>query len=124
MNSAWDNPEFHTVDAPDEWSWTAAGAIRCVPVSHQSRLLGYLWAALREEAAGFAPAGSATAHGRNAAIAWAKRLRQAKAANDSPLAALERWADEPEDPLFGMVPAGQWEELSSLAALDERARRS
>ncbi|MFD1936563.1 hypothetical protein ACFSKW_34335 [Nonomuraea mangrovi] len=123
MDSPRDNPAFHTISVPDEWSWTASGAISFVPVTLSGMTLGYLWAAAREESAGFVPAESAGAEGRNAAIAWVGRLREAKAAGDLPLAALHRWAGEPEDQVCGTVQTQAQSELPALTALDELARR-
>ncbi|MEV4189521.1 hypothetical protein AB0J28_49615 [Streptosporangium canum] len=124
MKSRWDDPEFRTFDAPQEWSWTTDGPVRYVPVTREGLPLGFLWVALTSAAAGFVPAATSGGAGMNASVAWVARLRSAKAAGDDPLAALRRWAGAPEDALCGSVPAGAESEISSLAGLAELAGRS
>lgn len=124
MDSRQDRPEFHTVDAPEEWSWTATGTIRYVVVTRGGATLGYLWAATTEPAADFVPAASAGAHGRNASIAWAARLRAARAEGATPLTALERWTGTPEDETCGTVPPEAPHDLPTLQALLDLAAQT
>jgi hypothetical protein len=111
-----DEPRFETVSAPDEWPWTTDGPVRYVAVHHGDLLLGYLWAAEDDQAAGFVPAASAGDAGDNAGVAWVGLLREAKASGLRPLDTLRHWADGP-DSGHG-VPRG----AESRAGLDDLVR--
>ncbi|WP_406318154.1 hypothetical protein OHA77_12310 [Streptosporangium sp. NBC_01639] len=124
MEPQWDDPEFRTFDAPQEWSWTTDGPVRYVLVTREGLPLGFLWVASMSDAAGFVPAATSGGAGMNASVAWVGRLRSAKAAGDDPFAALRRWAGEAEDALCGSVPVDAESEISSLAGLSELADRS
>ena len=117
-----EDPEFRTVSAPDEFGWTTESAVRFVPVLRGRKVLGYLWAAVSDDAADFAVAQPASDDSLNASVAWVDRLRWAKAKGLTPLAALRHWAGEPEDPRTGRVPADSEREAPTLGELKRMAQ--
>lgn len=113
-----DEPRFETVWAPDGWPWTTDGPVRYVPAVDDGGLLGYLWAAESDDAAGFVPAAAAGDRGDNADVAWVGRLRAAKASGLTPLGALRHWAGRtPDDARCGRVPRDAEARAASLAEL-------
>lgn len=117
-----EDPEFRTVSAPDEFGWTTESAVRFVPDLRGERVLGYLWAAVSDDAAGFAVTEPASDDSLNASVAWVQRLRWAKANGLTPLAALSYWAGEPEDPRAGHIPADSEREAPTLGELKRMAQ--
>jgi hypothetical protein len=83
--------------------------------------MGYLWAAVTDDAADYVPREDADVAGFNVSVEWVQRLRAAKADGLAPLQALRRWVGEPEDPQAGHIEPGSERELPSVAALEKLA---
>lgn len=118
-----DESRFETVWAPDEWPWETDGPVRYVPAYLKRTLLGYLWAAETDDAAGFVPASAAGDTGDNADVAWGDRLRTAKTSGLAPLAVLRYWAGQRTDERCGAVPDGAERRAGSLAEVRRLAER-
>ncbi|MFC5813895.1 hypothetical protein [Nonomuraea harbinensis] len=116
-----DQPEFRTVWAPDAYPRTTSSPVRYVPVLKDDTVIGYLWAATTDDATQYVPREQAGDPALDAAVAWTRRLRWAKANGVTPLQALRHWAGEGEDPRAGLVPVGPPFELPTLRALEELA---
>lgn len=100
-------------------------AIRFLPVYRNGVPCGYLWASVRDEAAGYLPRAEVADAATDTYRAWTARLDEAKAEGLSPLRALHRWAGAPEDPVAGVIPAeAVVRELPGLEALEEIADRA
>jgi hypothetical protein len=113
-----EDPQFRTLWAPDEYPATTDGAVRLRQVLRRRTVMGYLWAAVDDSAAGFVVRAHAGDAGHNAAVAWVERLRWAKAQGLSPLQALRSWEDRGEDPDAGRVDSTEYQ----AASLDELER--
>ncbi|NJC72173.1 hypothetical protein HC031_20985 [Planosporangium thailandense] len=87
----------------------------------QGDLIGYLWAAVTDDAISFVVRDKGGDAAYNAAVRWTHRLRWAKANGITPLQALRHWAGQPEEPLTGYVPEGAEQEAPSLGALEALA---
>jgi hypothetical protein len=86
-------------------------------------VVGYLWAAETDDAAGFIRRMAADRHDTfDAAVRWDELLREAYAAGLSPSQALQGWVGRPPDPEGGAVAAdAERQRAPSLQALDELA---
>jgi hypothetical protein len=118
-----EDPKFETVWSPESYADTTRSAVRFVPVLKDAVVMGYLWAAVTDDAADYVPREDAGTDGFNVSVEWVQRLRAAKADGLSPLRLLRRWAGEPEDPRTGRIESGSERELPSLAALEELAEQ-
>jgi hypothetical protein len=118
-----EDPHFETVWSPESYADTTRSAVRFVPVLKDAVVMGYLWAAVTDDAADYVPREDADADGFNVSVEWVQRLRAAKTDGLGPLQLLRRWAGEPEDPEAGFIEPGSEQELPSLAALEELAQR-
>lgn len=116
-----EDPEFRTVWSPESYADTTNSAVRFVPVLKGVAVMGYLWAAVTDDAAGYVPREDADVAGFNVSVEWVQRLRAAKADGLAPLQALRRWVGEPEDPQAGHIEPGSERELPSVAALEKLA---
>jgi hypothetical protein len=116
-----DQPEFRTVWAPESYPRTTESAVRYVPVMLGDGVVGYLWAAVTDDAAQYVARQDAGDAGFNAGVPWVQRLRWAKANGLAPLQALRHWAGQEEEPRAGRIPPGAEQELPSLSALNELA---
>lgn len=97
-------------------------AVRFLPVYRSGLPYGYLWASVGDDAAGYLPRAEVADTATDTYHAWSARLDQAKADGLSPLQALHRWAEAPEDPVAGVIPAeAAVRELPGLEALEEIA---
>ncbi|MFC0531053.1 hypothetical protein [Phytohabitans kaempferiae] len=82
------------------------GAIQYVPVLRDGETVGYLWAAVADDAASFLRVlEEPLDRSLDAAIAWSRRLREAEAEGLTPQQALRRWIGAPPDPEAGAIPA-------------------
>lgn len=112
-----EDPQFRTISAPDDFAWTTDAAVRYMPVVRAGNLLGYLWAAVTDDAAGFVVREAQGSDAFNASAAWVERLRWAKARGMTPLQVLPHWSGAPEDDRAGSVAPGAEREAPSLATL-------
>ncbi|PYC73341.1 hypothetical protein C7C45_06560 [Micromonospora arborensis] len=112
-----EDPEFRTVSMPDNYPDTTTSPVRILPVRLGGRTIGYLWAAVTDDAAGFVERPDAGHVGLNARIGWVQRIRWAKANQVRPLQVLRQWAGKPEHAKAGFVPDVAAQEAPSLAAL-------
>ncbi|RDI55322.1 hypothetical protein [Nocardia mexicana] len=85
--------------------WTRRPVIY-LPVQRRGRLIGYLWAATDQNAAGFERSLAAAGDDLNCLLAWEARLNDAATRGLAPVAALEQWIGATEDSVAGAVPAG------------------
>lgn len=115
-----EDPQFRTVYAPPRFPRTTQSSVRYVAVSLRGNLVGYLWAATTDDAAGFVARKAVGADALNASVRWSERLRWAKANDLTPLQALRHWAGAEEDPKAGAV-TGAEEGASSLQDLEEKS---
>lgn len=117
-----EDPELRTVAAPDQYAGTTAGPVRLHRVVWRRRVMGYLWAAVDDDAAGFVARQQAGDDGLNAAVAWVERLRAARARGLTPQQALGAWVGADEDARAGRVDPAAFE-VGSLAELEREAAR-
>lgn len=89
---------------PDTYAPTTDGPVRYAPaVSGDGTVLGYVWAAEEEDAAGFVErAAAGTVNTTNAAAVWHRRLARAHARGLPAPRALREWIGE--DPAAGHTP--------------------
>jgi hypothetical protein len=116
-----EDPEFRTVWAPDNFPSTTDRAVRFAPVTRQGTVVGYIWAAVTDDAAGYIAREAAGDVAFNIGVEWVDRFRQAKASGLTPVQALTHWAGEPEDDMHGYVPQNAEDTAPSLTVLRERA---
>ena len=97
--------------------WTRRPVV-FVPVHRRGELIGCLWAATDQPAAGFERRLAVAGGDLDCLIAWEARLNAAAASGQAPTAAIARWIGEPEDAIAGAVPPGtRPATAASLAAL-------
>jgi hypothetical protein len=113
--------EFKPVSGPPRYASTASGPVRYVVVANQEGVIGYLWAADSDDAAGYEFRKSAGAVAANAGVSWYQKLRAAKAEGIPPSQALARLSAEPGHPVTGRVIPGSEGTAPSLAILKELA---
>lgn len=118
-----EDPKFETVWSPESYADTTHSVVRFVPVLKNAAVMGYLWAAVTDDAADYVPREDADVDGFNVSVEWVQRLRTAKADGLAPLELLRRWVGEPEDPQAGYIEPHSEQELPSLAALEELAEQ-
>ncbi|PRX03840.1 UNVERIFIED_ORG: hypothetical protein CLV66_109119 [Actinomadura viridilutea] len=100
------------------------GPIRYVPVVLRDAVVGYVWASVTGEAAGYLPREAAGQDGQVAAGLWQLWLSRSFEEGASSLVALRRCKAMPEDRLSRVIGADAEErELPSLQALRELARQ-
>ncbi|MFB4271504.1 hypothetical protein [Nonomuraea sp. GTA35] len=116
-----DDPQFQTVRMPESYPRTTSSAVRYVPVVLRETVVGYLWAAVTDDAAGYLRREDGGDDAVNSSIGWIQRLRWAKANGLTPLEALRHWAGQQEDDRAGKVPAGVEFELPALPELERLA---
>ncbi len=115
---------FVPVDTGEDYAREASGSVQYVAVANgRSGLIGYLWVADADGAAGWKPRPAAGEDAYNGSMAWIRRLREAKARGLVPSRALEELAlaPPPEDPVAGGVVDGSLAQVPDLAALTELA---
>jgi hypothetical protein len=109
---------------PPAYPEESAAPVRYLPVTLQGSVVGYVWASVDGQAAGYVnrePAGTA---GEVAAGLWKMRLSDSHQEGVPSLEALRRCALAPEDRLSGVIGQGVPEqELPGLDALRELARQ-
>ncbi|MEV0590888.1 hypothetical protein [Nonomuraea cavernae] len=116
-----DQPRFETLRAPEGYPRTTESAVRFIPVLFGDTVVGYLWAAVTDDAARYVARAGAGDAGPNAGVAWVRRLRWAKANGLTPLRALRHWVGRAEDVRAGHLPVDAERELPGLSALERLA---
>jgi hypothetical protein len=81
----------------------AKGAVRYVPVTLRGELIGCLWAAEKENAAGFVRKLDGPKEAFRAPLVWSHRLGEAADEGLEPVEVLNRWRGAPEDPEGGTI---------------------
>ncbi|MCA2189526.1 hypothetical protein [Nonomuraea cavernae] len=124
-------PASPPMDAPSrdsaslEYPFTTEEAVCYLPVVREASgdiVIGYLWAAVSDDAAGYYSTSEAGEAGPAAYLMWKSRLRQARCDGYSPMCALRYWIGMPEDPAAGKIPADAVERRASgLAELERLA---
>lgn len=107
----------------DHYTATTDGPVRYYRVSRLAGVVGYLWAAEDDTAAGFIrkiPGSDPYPHPGYAC--WRRRLSDDKARGRTPLQMLRGWVGVPRDPSAGGIPEDATEQTAeSLAALEQLA---
>ncbi|MGL4745267.1 MAG: hypothetical protein ACRCYX_02610 [Dermatophilaceae bacterium] len=108
---------FEVISGPEDYAYVTNGPVEYIAVGNEHGVLGYLWTADIDGAAGYeaSPAGDDTAE--NAGMPWVLRLREAKAEGLTPTEALARMEAHPGSPDGGTVIAGSRNRADSLTAL-------
>jgi hypothetical protein len=117
-----DEPRFRTVEAPDDYPKTTEGPVVWAPVTKQDELIGYVWAAERDDAADFLlrPGHPRKGLWLNTSVAWVDRLRAARAQGLRPTEALARWASAPDAEAGTLGATSRAESLDDFrAAVDD-----
>jgi hypothetical protein len=112
-----EDPKFRTLWAPDNYPSKTESPVRFVPVFRGKTHIGYVWAALTDDAVGYVARPAAGDDGLRAAVEWVDRFRWAKATQVPPLQVLRQFAGQAEDPLTGYVPEGAEQEAPDLGTL-------
>lgn len=77
-----EDPEFCAIYAPPRFPSTTESPVRHVP---RGAVVGHVWAATTDDAAGFLVRKAAGPFAFNASVQWAERLRWAKSNGLTPL---------------------------------------
>ncbi|WP_052809291.1 hypothetical protein [Streptomonospora alba] len=101
---------------PEGYRLVSDTPVRYLPVYEGDTLLGYVWAAESDDAAGFAERTLPGGRGARALTAWIRRFGQCKSEGLTPLQGLRRWKGAAEDPVAGRVPADAPEGRASDSA--------
>lgn len=119
-----EDPEFRTIYAPPRFPSTTESPVRHAPVVLRGAVVGHLWAATTDDAAGFVVRKAAGSFAFNASVQWAERLRWAKSNGLTPLQALRHWGGDVEGAEAAKAGAisGEVQEEPTLAALENKAR--
>jgi hypothetical protein len=116
-----EDPQFQIVSAPDSFPRDTESGVRFVPVTRQGTLMGYVWASVTDDAAGYIARDAAGDDGFNTGVRWVQRLRWAKANGLTPLQVLTHWAGQPEDAATGRISPDAESTGASLAELRAHA---
>ncbi|GAA1763743.1 hypothetical protein [Streptomonospora arabica] len=109
-------------DSPG-YTMATDSAVRYVPAYRGDLLLGYLWVAESDDAAGFVPRVKARVDGHRAESRWISRMKEAESNGLSPFGMLRSWVGAEEDPNAGSIPADAEEQRApNLGELKRRAR--
>lgn len=114
------DPEFQTAYSPPRFPRTTESPVRFGSVVLRGAVVGYLWAATTDDAAGFVTCKSVGADAFNASVQWSERLKWAKENGLAPLQVLRHWVGAAEDPKAGAV-SGEEQEVANLTELEARA---
>lgn len=110
-------------ESKDDYEEVTDRPVRYFTIRRDGRTLGYLWAAVGEEAAGYEPRTAAGDDAFTAGAEWLLRLRAARAEGLTALAALEWAAKQPLRPETGLVAEDTPLEAPSLDALQDMSGR-
>ncbi|MGW1867874.1 hypothetical protein ACWCPS_20180 [Streptomyces mauvecolor] len=106
----------------DEYECITDHPVRYLTVERAGDVVGYLWASVADDAAGFAPRVAVGDIAFQAGAGWLLALREAHSQGLAPLAAMDWLARRPPRPEFGLI-TGAARELASLDALEELSGR-
>lgn len=128
-DGGWDSPRLSEEleftlqpGGPRDYAGATDGPIRYVSVADGGGvLLGYLWAAQEEDAAGFVPRAAVGGDAMNAWVDWTMELRARKERDLTPVQALAELSDGVGHANYGWVVAGSEESATGSAALQELA---
>jgi hypothetical protein len=112
---------FNPVGGPAEYAYTTDKPVHYVAVAAEAGILGYLWAADEDDAAGYEPRPALGDDAFNAGVSWHVALRRAKSRGIPPSQALAELAEMSGGKSMGRVVAGSEADASSLADLKEIA---
>ncbi|MEV5280494.1 hypothetical protein [Streptomyces sp. NPDC051994] len=97
--------------------------VRYLTVEYAGHTVGYLWASVADDAAGFAPRVAVGDIAFQAGSEWLLALREAHSQGLTPLAALDWLAQRPPRPEIGLITASAPREVESLDFLEELSGR-
>ncbi|MCC5479532.1 hypothetical protein [Streptomyces barringtoniae] len=107
----------------DEYQEITDHPVRYFTIQRDEQTLGYIWASIGDEAAGYEPRTAAGESAFEAGAEWLLRLRAAHSQGLSALAALSWAAQSPPRPEIGLVVEDTPQEAPSLDALEELSGR-
>ncbi|MFI6687770.1 hypothetical protein [Streptomyces sp. NPDC050485] len=110
-------------DSEDEYEETTDHPVRYLAVEHAGHTVGYLWASVADDAAGFEPRVAVGEIAFQAGAGWLLGLREAHSQGLTPLAALDWLARQPSRPEIGLITGADSREVMSLDALEELSGR-
>ncbi|MFK0141207.1 hypothetical protein [Streptomyces murinus] len=107
-----------------EYESISKSPVRYLTIRREGRTLGFVWASVGDDAAGYAPRTAAGDEAFHAGAGWLLRLREAYGRGLSPLAALAWLTGCPPHPELGQIAEGTPKEAESLDALEELSGRN
>ncbi len=110
-------------DSEDEYEEVTDQPVRYFTIQRNGRTLGYIWAAVGEQAAGYEPRTAAGNDAFAAGAEWLLRLRAAYKHGLTAVAALDWVARQPPRPEIGLIAEDAPQESPSLDALQELSGR-
>ncbi|MGL4177891.1 MAG: hypothetical protein ACRCSN_17670 [Dermatophilaceae bacterium] len=121
VNPRIDDFQPRLVSGPEDYAYLTEGPVEYIAVGDATGILGYLWAADADGAAGYQARGDRGDLAHNAGIPWAAKLRELKAQGLTPSQALARLATLPAPQDAGAVVPGSDGRADSLVALRQLA---
>ncbi|MGL4745265.1 MAG: hypothetical protein ACRCYX_02600 [Dermatophilaceae bacterium] len=121
INPRIDDFQPRLVSGPDDYAYLTSQPVDYVAVGDDNGILGYLWAADADDAAGYQARQARGDLAHNAGIPWAAQLRESKAQGLTPSHALAQLGIHPAPPDAGAVVPGSDGRAHSLAALRQLA---
>ncbi|MFD7013672.1 hypothetical protein [Streptomyces sp. NPDC059928] len=107
----------------DEYECVTDHPVRYHAVERAGHLVGYLWASVADDAAGFAPRVAVGDIAFQAGAEWLLALREAHSQGLAPLVALDWLAQRPPRPEIGIITGFAPREVESLDFLEELSGR-
>ncbi|MDQ1007201.1 hypothetical protein QFZ82_001686 [Streptomyces sp. V4I23] len=107
----------------DEYEETTEHPVRYFTIQRDEQTLGYVWASVADDAAGYEPRTAAGDAAFEAGAEWLLRLRAAHGQGLTPLSALEWVAQRPPRPEIGLIAEDAPQEAPSLDSLEELSGR-
>lgn len=106
-----------------EYEETTEHPVRYFTIQRDKQTLGYLWASVADDAAGYEPRTAAGEAAFEAGSGWLLRLRAAHGQGLTPLSALDWVAQRPPSPEIGMISEDAPREAPSLDSLEDLSGR-
>ncbi|WUH98134.1 hypothetical protein OHR68_32220 [Spirillospora sp. NBC_00431] len=104
-------PQFAETPPPTYSHWTRVPIIH-LPVMLNGLHVGYLWAGMDDQSAGFIRRNEFLREAYETPFVWIQRLQEAHAQGLPAREAIRQWTGRPEDPVGGGVPADAREEIT------------